>query len=200
MRAKPNGPALAGAGVLLVALMAGCSSSGSPSADRTVGETPAPTGGSSLSADCAVYQPLSDAMKARSDVVDEYNTRFPFLGEYGFRQRLYTYDYGSGDERLFLMGDGKRPASLKGKIPPMKPFFEQEKEYIRQRVLWKAQLDAVGVGDSFSPAAAALWPNVVDPDLKESIKVIADNEYYGDADRQRLVERAFISADSKCGF
>lgn len=168
----------------------GCSPSNPEVVEDTLGS------GSLLTADCQEFLPLKEEYEAWSRVSDEYNLKFPFLPDLGFKERLHTYEYGSDDEREYIWSGGDRPESLSNRIQEVSPFSDTEKEYVRTRESWKNKFANAGAPETFQDKAAAIWPNIEDPDLKRSVKVIAGNAFFGD--EQSAVKRAFISASEIC--
>lgn len=167
----------------------GCASS--PSADQS-------SASSGLAAECAAYKPLSDRKRDYDKVHADFNRIFPpYVFDGSFTTKRGVYYNGSEAERAYLMGEGPLPKSLDEPFNSIKPFTYDERRYISQQSEWDAKLAAVGKPDQFAEMATPLWPNITDPDLKGLLQDIADTVY---VENSEAVDRAFIAADSKCGF
>jgi hypothetical protein len=189
---------------LVLVGVAGCSSASSQESSGLSNTSSQVSSG--LSSDCSLYQPLSRQFRQYKKVTDEYAAEFPFLASSKFQEKLYVYDYGTSwesdieSERAYLMGTGKLPDSMKSDFGVKEPFTSEELRFLAERPAWDAKLAGVKAnsGTQFSEVANLIWPKVADPDLKDLLRFIADNNWFGE--NQIQIRNDFLAADSKCGF
>ena len=163
---------------------------------------------SSLEQDCARYLTAYASNNIYGALVEEYNTKFPFLDDSGFKEKLYVWDFSTGTaedydqaiheaQKSYLVGDRPLPKSLKHRIMKVEPFTDAEKGWLSERTLWENKLSLARLRTTHSDQlAAALWPLIQDEDLKGVLKQIADldsTEESGDIRTQ-----AFIAGDTIC--
>lgn len=183
----------------------GCASPTSQPATSTVDSSAM---ASSLQDDCTKYWEAFAANNEYRTLVNEYTSKFPFLNEYEFKEKLYVWDYSTGTadeydstiheaEESYLMGEGPIPESLKGQITTIEPFTDAEKEWIAERSLWENKLNAARLTTTNTDEIAAnLWPKIENKDLKDVLKQISNLSSTEESGIART--NAFISADSIC--